>query len=632
MIIKKKVTNIASRFIKLAKSSENQRAVAKIKKELENFQLGIFRIVVVGEIKKGKSSFINALLGVENLLPAFSDVATSTVFKVMYGKERKIKVFMLPEDPEKPQNTPPPLEINEDQVKEYGTEDGNPNNEKRVDFIGIQLPNPMLASGVVIIDTPGLGGLFKKHRDITWKYVPSADAVFFVFDSVESVATKDEMDMLEKLRKLSPALFFVQTKIDLVENDHWQQWNKRNLDIISDKLNIRANMLIYFPISSKLKLIADKKKSIKHLERSGYGKLLQFLNKKLIPKKEQYLAKKLLFNISVETSSLYGSSNEHLKISLMKSSEELDKLELEFNQAKEKFDQWKFNELKEVTQLLDQKFGEIKRNTKDNYLDRLDPSPNSPIVADQVLWLESSDLSAKEIVEDADNIINNCLDQCLDHVLELQSEFNSEVGNVINEASKAIGKTIPVDDSDKPLVLETKTINNLKQTGDYFETGRHAFFGAMAGSSIGYIGAGIASLLFPPIAVAGGLAAIGGFLFGGYKGLSSSRNKNREAVIKQLQSLLSDTVRKIQSKGLRQFDWIASETEKNIRTELNAAVIAVENDLANKIKQIQQTRNKSKAEIEQNTKRLKEISESAEGILRDINQMINEKPATALAK
>ena len=40
------------------------------------WKTGMFRIVVMGEIKKGKSSFVNALLGVENLVPVCDDVAT----------------------------------------------------------------------------------------------------------------------------------------------------------------------------------------------------------------------------------------------------------------------------------------------------------------------------------------------------------------------------------------------------------------------------------------------------------------------------------------------------------------------------------------------------------------------------
>lgn len=62
---------------------------------LRRMNLGLFRLVVMGEIKKGKSSFINALIGEADLLPTSSDVATSAVFKVIHGPSRKYKVFFL---------------------------------------------------------------------------------------------------------------------------------------------------------------------------------------------------------------------------------------------------------------------------------------------------------------------------------------------------------------------------------------------------------------------------------------------------------------------------------------------------------------------------------------------------------
>ena len=55
--------------------------------------LGLFRLVVMGEIKKGKSSFINGLCGIPDLVPVHSDVATSTVFKLRYGTERRYTVY-----------------------------------------------------------------------------------------------------------------------------------------------------------------------------------------------------------------------------------------------------------------------------------------------------------------------------------------------------------------------------------------------------------------------------------------------------------------------------------------------------------------------------------------------------------
>lgn len=169
-------------------------------KNLKVWSAGIFKIVVMGEIKKGKSSLINSIIGVKDLVPTASDVATSTVFKICYGPEIKYKVFFF-EDAQKS-----PIFISKDEISLYGTESGNPNNEKLVDFIQVFVPSPILKDGLVIIDTPGLGGLFKQHKRITYEYVPRADGVFLVCDSIESPIGLAEIKPYRhcKFRKIHP--------------------------------------------------------------------------------------------------------------------------------------------------------------------------------------------------------------------------------------------------------------------------------------------------------------------------------------------------------------------------------------------------------------------------------------------
>ena len=122
---------------------------------------------------------------------------------------------------------------------------------KGVDFIGVEFPNPLLKSGVVIIDTPGLGGLLREHGEITWRYIPNADAVFFVLDSLEALASRKEMEYLQKLRNRTPYLFFIQTKVDLVNTQQWQQWRDRNLQIVAEQWQAPQEKLVYFPISPR---------------------------------------------------------------------------------------------------------------------------------------------------------------------------------------------------------------------------------------------------------------------------------------------------------------------------------------------------------------------------------------------
>ena len=59
----------------------------------EDMKDDFFTVVVVGEFKRGKSTFVNALLGEELLI---SDVLpeTATIQAIMYNKEKKAQVLV----------------------------------------------------------------------------------------------------------------------------------------------------------------------------------------------------------------------------------------------------------------------------------------------------------------------------------------------------------------------------------------------------------------------------------------------------------------------------------------------------------------------------------------------------------
>ena len=59
--------------------------------QLDNEQ---YDVVVCGEVKKGKSSFINAIIG-DDLLPVNTDVATSQVFRIVNSDEKKYELVFI---------------------------------------------------------------------------------------------------------------------------------------------------------------------------------------------------------------------------------------------------------------------------------------------------------------------------------------------------------------------------------------------------------------------------------------------------------------------------------------------------------------------------------------------------------
>ena len=85
----------------------------------------------------------------------------------------------------------------------------------------IGTPHPLLADGLVLVDTPGVGGVFRGHTAATMAFLPSADAIIFVSDFTQPIL-RSELDFLRlaaaAVRSVGDddPLLFVMTKSDLV--------------------------------------------------------------------------------------------------------------------------------------------------------------------------------------------------------------------------------------------------------------------------------------------------------------------------------------------------------------------------------------------------------------------------------
>lgn len=187
-------------------------------------------VCVVGEFKQGKSSLINALLG-QPLCPVDDDLATSTITLVRFGDEQTAVVRRRPggDASDKPAElVTEPVPMNE--LYQWVTEAGNPGNEKAVDRVEITTPSALLRQGLVIVDTPGMGGLGAGHAAATLGFLPFADGLIFVSDASAELSAP-EMDFLRRATELCPTVLFAQTKVDLYP--HWErilELNRGHLD------------------------------------------------------------------------------------------------------------------------------------------------------------------------------------------------------------------------------------------------------------------------------------------------------------------------------------------------------------------------------------------------------------------
>jgi predicted GTPase len=561
-----------------------KQQISTLTKEIES---GKYTIVIAGEVKKGKSSLINAILNMNKLLPEDSDVATSTAFQIIYGEEKKNTVYFraeslnseislenLEDTFEKISNEE--LEkgkiIRDEELKVYGTEVGNPGNVRQVDYIKIELPNELLKSGLEIIDTPGLGGVLSYHAQITWKYIPTADAVIFVFDSIDSPITSDEAEWIKKIKNFTSLIAFAQTKIDTPTEEQWKAWQNRNLEELVKILETQSvESLRYFPISSKLRALSQDKQTT-HFERSGFGPFEDFFFTQL---PDQIIGKKCKDLLTLLRNGL-GKKNQELtqemKVLGERSVEKLEALKKQYadtiNNIKD-FENRVYLELRkefsfEVEQIVEdgvQWINQYLHQTQINpevrdFIETLKTENTDPDDINQNL-----DVLAKKFIDnitpkvlifhkstlgELKDLLEKYLDQIIDHLNEsntLDPEFKNT--NFSEDDLFKSGANVDLEFVDQARA-ETIKFNRWDSTRNYV---MGAGTGALVGAALG----GVAAFFFPPVGayilLTGAAGKVLGLVFSGI----SEREKKEKQVLTHLQAILLGLMAQLQRKVIHQY-------------------------------------------------------------------------------
>ena len=114
--------------------------------ELRNRMTEPFMFVIVGEVKAGKSSFVNALLDAGREICAVApQPMTDTIQQILYGETESVVVV-------------------------------NPYLKK------VFLPVDILRE-IAVVDTPGTNSIVERHQEITEHFIPASDLVIFVFEA-----------------------------------------------------------------------------------------------------------------------------------------------------------------------------------------------------------------------------------------------------------------------------------------------------------------------------------------------------------------------------------------------------------------------------------------------------------------
>lgn len=232
-------------------------------------------VVVCGEFKRGKSSLLNALLEEPGLFPVDAYYATSLITTARYAAEENISVTIAAADGSTRQ-----LAIGRDEIVSYATESGNPGNTKRVQLISIQIPNPRLAPGLTLVDTPGVGGIYEEHSAVTLAFLNSADALVYVADATQPLL-KSELAFIRRAAESARLTgdadrqLFVLTKIDAVGDFSGILANTAAK--LAEVTGQPTDTLPLVPVSSRAKLDYLKNGAAEYLELSNFAALEKML-------------------------------------------------------------------------------------------------------------------------------------------------------------------------------------------------------------------------------------------------------------------------------------------------------------------------------------------------------------------
>jgi hypothetical protein len=285
------------------------------------------RVLIVGEFKQGKSQLVNALVNAP-VCPVDDDIATAVPTVVKYAETTAAELVREGES----EGSTERIAVQATQLVQHVSEAGNPNNKALLSYAEVGLPRKLLSGGLVLVDTPGVGGLGSAHGAATMSALPSADAVLLVSDAAQEY-TAPELEFLDAAMKLCPNVACVLTKTDLYP--HWRRIEELDRGHLR-KAGVDAEI---FPVSSVLRLHAAKEQDSELMDESGFKPLVDYLLHKVVAQSDELDRRSTSNDVLSVTEQL--SSGMKAELSILEDPEKVNALVEDLTKAKARADELK---------------------------------------------------------------------------------------------------------------------------------------------------------------------------------------------------------------------------------------------------------------------------------------------------
>ena len=260
---------LIDRALALADACERPDLHRRLAMARQRLATSSVRVLVVGEAKKGKSSLVNALVGAPVCAVA-DDVATVVPTVVRNGPAPRATLVLAGTG----EDSEVRVDVAVDSVAAHVTGARVADDGRELLQVEVELPRRLLAGGLELVDTAGVGGVGTVRSLAAIELLPSAAAV------------------------LCPNVVCV-----LAKTDASPEW-RRILELDRAHLEAAGVEAPVFAVASPLALLAVQRRDRELHEESGLGPLLEHLRREVVERADALAQRSLAHDVSSATEQL----------------------------------------------------------------------------------------------------------------------------------------------------------------------------------------------------------------------------------------------------------------------------------------------------------------------------------------
>ncbi len=287
----------------IAEKNELKPTAVALQQEAAGLEQEKFHVAVVGMFSRGKSTFVDALLG-KRILPTSKNPTTAIISRVTYQDQPEFVLHF--KDESKPEQhlsedefthlTVPKMADQTDKAQVEAMLHAQDRLES-ISFAEVKYPLNFCRDGVDLVDTPGMNDTDESRVEITYRYLNRSDAVIMLL-AANQILTKSEIEFLKEriLNKQIRDVFFIINKKDTLAGAEEEQ---KVIDFAVQHLkeilpaDVSADKNIYLVSSYQALLyrrqahgeelkLKQRMKLPKSFSDTGFGQLEDALNEYLV--------------------------------------------------------------------------------------------------------------------------------------------------------------------------------------------------------------------------------------------------------------------------------------------------------------------------------------------------------------